>query len=122
MTDTTSPTAAADTDSVIVIPVTEHNGVTMTGSVSPVRYLIVVERRALERYGGLGPYEGRSDVIVSDTIPVPEFRVPHAMPRGAQLDAIARLSAQGRRVPLERARFGWADAPRRPCFRRVRTR
>lgn len=49
----------------------------------------------------------------------------HALPRDAQLEVIARLSAEGRRRRIsghERSRFGWHDAPRRPCFRGVRVR
>lgn len=53
-----------------------------------------------------------------------ELRQPHALPRAAQLERIReQVLGDLRRVsPLERSRFGWADAPRRPCYRSVRAR
>lgn len=48
----------------------------------------------------------------------------NVLPRHAQLEEIARFSGAGRRraSPLERSRFGWCDAPRRPGYRAVRRR
>lgn len=71
----------------------------------------------------------RSDAFATATEPATiSFPVlepdAHALPRDAQLEVIARLSAEGRRrvSAHERSRFGWHDAPRRPCFRGVRVR
>jgi hypothetical protein len=48
----------------------------------------------------------------------------HALPRASQLDEIERLAVDGRRrkSPRELVRFGWCDAPRRPCYRAPRRR
>jgi hypothetical protein len=50
--------------------------------------------------------------------------VPHALQRPAQLEELARLASADRHraSPRERARFGWHDAPRRPCYRAPRLR
>lgn len=44
--------------------------------------------------------------------------------RLAQLAELERLAIAGRRLVSlrERARFGWRDAPRRPCYRAPRVR
>lgn len=54
----------------------------------------------------------------------PVFTDANVLPRDAQLDEIARLSGAGRHraSPLERSRFGWCDAPRRPGYRAARRR
>lgn len=60
--------------------------------------------------------------VISDLL---ELAVdPHVMPRPAQLDELSRLASSDRRRQsrLERARFGWHDGPRRPCYRRTRLR
>lgn len=63
--------------------------------------------------------------LTSAFVPAPPLLLrSHALPRAEQLAELARLAIAGRyrSSPLERARFGWYDAPRRPCYRAPRSR
>lgn len=128
MSDDTSTTTAGISDATIVVFV---NGEQITGeSVCTVQRIRFMRERLLEhrpRYT-VDPRD-----LVIPTVALELERIDrmgrdllhrHALPRAAQLELLERLAVEGRRItsPLEIARHGWADAPRRPCYRARRTR
>lgn len=100
-----------------------------TATMSPLAYTIERWDNRVVVVHRLGELTTASDLnIPSIAVALADFPVltndTNALPRPAQLDELARLSVAGRikTSGRERARFGWRDAPRRPCFRGVRLR
>jgi hypothetical protein len=122
MSDTSSPTAAFTGDAVLVFITRSGDRDTTTAKVIHVEPSFA--RRARELY---------APALIVETSPLELVRLErlgldglhlHALPRGAQLDELERLAVAGRRrvSPRELVRFGWCDAPRRPCYRAPRRR